>query len=510
MDENKYESIDKIQETVAEDKVVEQKITDYTNIEPTPIKDFSQHATQTSETVVNDDGVIEGNFMDVSQASTSEPYKTAQAPYYSETIKDNNNAKAKDSGFKRFIAGVLVASLIGGPMIGVGSQLAKPLVQNFIQPLFEKTAEIEKESFAFNETAKPDATPLSTNITTTSISPAVAISKAVGPSVVGITSTVTTTDFFNRAYSQQGSGSGIIFNSTQDKVYIVTNNHVIEGATKVVVTLLGDQKVEAKLVGTDEQTDLAVITVEKSSLTKESVNNVVVAKFGDSSTVAVGELAIAIGNPLGEQFSNSVTQGVISGVDRQIQVEDRNLTMLQTDAAINPGNSGGALVNSKGEIIGINTIKYTDSSVEGMGFAIPTNIAKPIIEELVNKGYISRPYLGIVGGNITQEYSEIYALPIGVYVKEVTQGSGAQSAGIKVGDVIIEFGGDKITSMEQLSQLIKQHSVGDKVSVRVIRNGKTAKDLSVVLQDSQSQVSQTQPQQSQDNQQYYYSFPFGR
>jgi serine protease Do len=373
-----------------------------------------------------------------------------------------------------------------------------------------KTADTEKQSNNYTETSKATATPISTNITTTAISPAVAISKAVGPSVVGITTTVTTTDFFNRAYNQEASGSGIIFDSTDDKVYIVTNNHVIEGATKVVVTLLGDQKVEAKLVGTDTQTDLAVITVDKSSLNKESVNNIVVAKFGDSSAVQVGELSIAIGNPLGEQFSNSVTQGVISGVNRKIQVEDRNLTMLQTDAAINPGNSGGALVNSKGEVIGINTVKYTDSTVEGMGFAIPTNIAKPIIEELRNKGYISRPYLGILGTNVTEEYSQVYALPVGVYVSQVTSGGGADNAGIKAGDVITEFNGDKITSMEQLTQLIKQQAVGEKVTIRVIRNGKTAKDFNVVLQDSQAQTTQTQQTQKSKKSQQQYSLPFGQ
>jgi serine protease Do len=147
-----------------------------------------------------------------------------------------------------------------------------------------------------------------------------------------------------------------------------------------------------------------------------------------------------------------------------------------------------------------------------MGFAIPTNIAKPIIEELRNKGYISRPYLGIIGTNVTEEYSQVYALPVGVYVSQVTTGGGADNAGIKAGDVIIEFDGDKITSMEQLTQLIKQHAVGDKVSIRVIRNGKAAKDFNVVLQDSQAQTTQTQQSKqsksSQNGQQY--SFPFGQ
>lgn len=446
---------------------------------------------------IGKDGVIEGNFSDVTQQSNES--KT----YYSETIS-NEKPKSSTSSFKRFIATVLVASIVGGPMIGVGMGLAKPIVENFLVPMITQKETTEKETFAFN---KNIATQLSTNVENTSVSPASVISKNVGPSVIGITSTISVADFFNRATDTQSSGSGIIFNEDNDKIYIVTNNHVIDSAKTVVVTLSGDQKVPASLVGRDAETDLAVISVNKSDMTPESLSKIVIAKFGDSSQLQVGELAVAIGNPLGEQFSNSVTQGIISGLDRKISTTDREYTVIQTDAAINTGNSGGALVNSKSEVIGINTIKLT-SGVEGMGFAIPTNIAKPIIEELMNKGYISRPYLGILMQMVTEQDAKMYDIPVGIMVVNVIENSGAAIAGIQQGDIITNFDGEKITSTEQLSQLIKKHSTGDKVTIKLVRNGKIPLEVSVVLQDSGAKNQTTvTPQNSQNNQQgqkYYY------
>ncbi len=435
----------------------------------------SDTKSKTDIPTIGSDGIIEGNYVDITNQSNGN-----RNSYYSETIK-NDEQTYKHSSFKRFIAGVLIASIIGGPMIGVGMQIGKPFAENIIAPMLAKRNVENKQNFSFvDENIKQ----INTSVEDTSISPAKVIAKNVGPSVVGITSTILTTDFFNRAYNSDSNGSGIIFNIDNEKVYIVTNNHVIEGAKTVVVTLSGDQKVEATIVGGDRQTDLAVISLDKADMTQESIDNLVIAKFGDSSKLEVGELAVAIGNPLGLAFSNSVTQGIISGIDRQIQVEDRNLTMIQTDAAINPGNSGGALVNSKSEVIGINTIKYSDSKVEGMGFAIPTNIAKPIIEELMNNGYISRPYLGIRGNTITEELSQIYNLPIGVLVSTVTPNGPAALAGIQSNDIITEFNGEKITSMDQLTSLLKKYKVSDKVSIGIIRNGSSKTTVTVILKDS--------------------------
>jgi serine protease Do len=217
-------------------------------------------------------------------------------------------------------------------------------------------------------------------------------------------------------------------------------------------------------------------------MSEATLKAIKVAQFGNSDDIQVGEQAVAIGNPLGAEFENSVTQGIISALNRQIQVDDRNLTVIQTDVAINPGNSGGALVNSKGQVIGINSVKINLTEVEGMGFAIPTKVAIPIFEDLIANGAIQRPQLGIKGTNVTQDIGQIYALPTGVYVAEVLKGSSAEAAGIMAKDIITDFNGEKILSMEQLSSLIKACKVGDTVEIRIVRNGKTAKTLNITLQ----------------------------
>lgn len=500
-----------VKETVSEGiKEVEEKIS------ITDIDKSERHKEIDEEEKISDigkDSVIEGSYIDVTETKeevvNNEQLDTTKTSYYSETIINEDKPKNNNSSFKRLIAGILIVSLVGGPMIGFGIGIAKPFSEKVIIPAVMKINDkIENNETKFSFKQNNDTistTQVSTNLETTTVSPGVGIYKSVAPSVVGITSTLQMTDFFNRGYDGQSSGSGIIFNSTDDKIYIVTNNHVIQNATKVAVTLFDNKIVEASLVGADSQTDLAVIYINKADMEQETINNIAVARFGDSSKLEIGEIAIAIGNPLGQTFSSSMSQGIISGLDRQVQVEDRNLTVIQTDAAINPGNSGGALVSSKGEVIGINTIKVTDSEVEGMGFAIPTNIAKPIIEELMKKGYISRPQLGITGIDITEQLSELYQLPIGVYIAKVVQGSSAHIGGIQAGDIIIEFDGEKIISMEQLTQLIKKHSVDDKIQIKVVRNGKSQHNLSVVLQDSNSRNQQSNTQQ---NQQFNFN-PFG-
>lgn len=506
LDKTKYKEIEETK--IKEIKLEETKIKEI-KTEEAITSESEKHDKYYEEKIkipkIGEDGIIEGDFSDMAD-SYNQQSNDSKVHYYSETIS-NEKPKNNTSSFKRFIATVLIASIVGGPMIGVGMGLAKPIAENLLIPMITQKETTQKENFAFNKDTIAEATQLSTNIENTSVSPASVISKNVGPSVIGITSTISVADFFNRATDTQSSGSGIIFNEDNDKIYIVTNNHVIDGAKTVVVTLSGDQKIQANLVGTDLETDLAVISVNKSDMTPESLSKVVIAKFGDSSELQVGELAVAIGNPLGEQFSNSVTQGIISGLDRKISTTDREYTVIQTDAAINTGNSGGALVNSKSEVIGINTIKLT-SGVEGMGFAIPTNIAKPIIEELMNKGYISRPYLGILMQVVTEQDSQMYDIPVGIMVVNVVEGSGASIAGIQQGDIITNFDGEKITSTEQLSQLIKKHKTGDKVAIKLMRNGKIPLEVNVVLQDSgtKSQVTAT-PQKAQNNQQgqnYYY------
>ena len=295
------------------------------------------------------------------------------------------------------------------------------------------------------------------------------IAEVVGPSVVGI---VVKQNFNNNMFSEQESGGGSGFIISDDG-YIVTNSHVIEGASEIQVVLNNGESYMAKVEGMDSKTDLAVIKIDAKNLPK--------AEIGKSADLRVGELAVAIGNPLGLEFQGSVTTGVISALDRSMEVEGRQYTLVQTDAAINPGNSGGPLVNQYGYVIGINTVKISSSATEGMGFAIPIDIAMPIIEELIEKGYVSgRPQIGIEILNITEIMSVQYNLPVGVYVKNVTLGSSGAKAGIKPKDVIIKADGKTVTTAEGLNDIKDTHKVGDSMKLTIVRDGKTI-DITVIL-----------------------------
>ena len=288
------------------------------------------------------------------------------------------------------------------------------------------------------------------------------IAEAVGPSVVGV---VIKHSFNDSIFSEQeaGSGSGIIISSDG---YIVTNSHVIEGASAIYVVLNNGENYSARVVGMDTKTDIAVIKIDAKNLAK--------AELGKSSDLKVGELAVAIGNPLGLEFQGSVTAGVISALDRSMEVDGRKYTLVQTDAAINPGNSGGPLVNKYGYVIGINTVKISSSATEGMGFAIPIDIALPIIEELIEKGYVSgRPQIGIEIINITEAMSMQYNVPVGVYVVNVVFGSAAEKAGIKSGDIIIKADGISVSTAEMLNDVKDKYKVGDTLTLTIVREGIT-------------------------------------
>ncbi|MFD3155405.1 S1C family serine protease [Haloimpatiens sp. FM7330] len=300
------------------------------------------------------------------------------------------------------------------------------------------------------------------------------VAKEVGPSVVGVS------NHAENFYGSQlkGSGSGIIFDKNG---YIVTNYHVIEGASKITVKLSNGKTYDAKLIGSDPRTDLAVIKIDGS--------NFPAAKFGDSSKVKVGDIAIAIGNPLGDEFAGSVTSGIISAVNRKMTVGEAEYKVLQTDAAINPGNSGGALCNENGEIIGINSLKIgTNKNAEGMGFAITMNSAKGIIDSLMKYGQVARPELGITGASVESRDGKIK----GVGIQSVIPGSGAEKAGLSSGDVILEFDDKKISSVEEIRSTIEKHKIGDKINCKIYRNGKT-KNIKIQLSDS-SKINSTENQ----------------
>lgn len=306
----------------------------------------------------------------------------------------------------------------------------------------------------------------------------VEIARQVGPAVVGIVATSQSANSIFLIPSQsQSSGSGIIISSDG---YIVTNNHVVNGATSLKVILNTKEEYDAKLVGVDAQTDIAVIKIEASGLTS--------AVLGNSGDVEVGELAVAIGNPLGQELAGTVTTGIISATNRTVTVDDVEYTLLQTDAAINNGNSGGALVNAYGEVIGINSVKMASTGVEGLGFAIPSDIAKPIINDLMTVGYVQgRPVIGINGWrNITKDMSLYYKLPVGIYVTSVVEFSAAEKAGIRPGDVIVKYNGEKVETVDELNALRDQNKVGDTVTLTIVRDDKTI-DISLALGEDKPQ-----------------------
>lgn len=298
------------------------------------------------------------------------------------------------------------------------------------------------------------------------------IAEQVGPSVVGVINKTTIQPqryydpFSGRYYYssdpsqsgqtvEQGSGSGIIF---KDDGYIVTNQHVIDGASEISVILNTGDEFTATLIGQDAKTDLAVLKIDASK------TQLTAATLGDSTSVQVGETAVAIGNPMGQEFSGSVTAGIISAVNRTMTIENRTYNLLQTDAAINSGNSGGALINQYGEIIGINSVKLSSSDIEGMGFAIAISEAKPIIDDLMSAGYVTgRPLVGI----------GIKDTGYGLFIGSVSEGSGAEEAGLKVNDMIIEVDGKKVSSTDEVNEIRDTKKAGDYLTFKILRDGET-------------------------------------
>ena len=298
--------------------------------------------------------------------------------------------------------------------------------------------------------------------------------KKVSPAVVGITTKVYNRDMFNRkVLVGEGVGSGVIFDKAG---YIVTNNHVVGTAKTVIVSLADGQSTEGTVVGRDAKTDLAVVKI--------NMDNLPVAEFGDSDSLQVGEPAIAIGNPLGLEFQGTVTVGVISSLNRTIGAEGQSMKLIQTDAAINPGNSGGALVDADGKVIGINSAKISQEGVEGLGFAIPINAARPILQDLITNGKVVRPYLGLYG--LDQQMAARFGMQLnaqGIYVYRVVPGGPLDQAGLQHGDVIVKLDGTDVKDFASLQSVMDKHKVGDSVTVDYTRNGMN-REATIVLQES--------------------------
>jgi serine protease Do len=400
-----------------------------------------------------------------------------------ETTKETKTVKKeKKSKFKGFLTTVS-AGVIGSVLtLAIAPQLGF-LTEN------TTTSSVQEATMSKQTKTKTDASETPNVQQVSSTSSIADIVEQTSQAIVGITNIQSSSQYFTPEGSNQngsetsqevesGTGSGVIYQVTDDALYIVTNNHVIEDATKIEVTLFNEEVVSAELVGTDSLTDIAVLTVSGSYDIKP-------LSFGDSDSLRTGDEVIAIGNPLGLDLYGTVTQGIVSAVNRTIDVSTSagtwEMNVIQTDAAINPGNSGGALINSAGQLVGINSMKIFDDEVEGLGFAIPSNDVKTIVEELTKNGQIVRPYLGVSMANLT-EIPQFYLQNIagdvteGVIITNIDPSGSAAKAGLEVKDIIVAINGEKVTDTDDLRKyLYTKLSVGDKVTIEYYRNGKLNK-----------------------------------
>lgn len=410
---------------------------------------------------------------EVSQIPEPQP---TPAQLYTENVLHPKIKKKKGGGAKLVvgvICGALVGSLLSTTLV-IGLYSVNPAGSNNVATIFESSrTRPTVETTQISTVVGNDGQELSTR----------EIAKTVGPAVVGISCTVVYPNYFFGG-TQQGisSGSGIIIS---DSGHIVTNYHVIEGASDIKVKFSNGEEYPATVVGGDEQTDLAVIKIDP-------VDAMRVAILGDSDLVEVGDRAIAIGNPLGDELFGTVTQGTISGKNRTVTVDNREMSLLQTDAAINPGNSGGALINAYGEVIGINSVKISGSSSgsssEGLGFAIPINEAKSVVNDLITYGYVTgRPLIGVNIQQITSDIAYYSNLPVdhGLYVMSVTAGGAADKAGIQRGDIILALDGQEVRTSSELNAIRDKHKAGDTVDMEIDRNGKRM-TISITLAEDSS------------------------
>lgn len=398
-------------------------------------------------------------------------------------------------------AGVTIAlAVIFGLVAAVVFQAANFAADRFLNTGKSSVQIKTTDSVNLQETASDDST-ADKVLSDSENGTVAAVAQASMPSVVAIT-TVSVQEipsFFgysSHQYKSASTGSGIIVGDNDDELLIATNNHVVDGATTLSVCFIGDDvanaetetvnagdngdlnvedAVSAKIKGTDADNDLAVVAVKKSDIPEDTLNQIKIAQIGSSDDLAVGQQVVAIGNALG--YGQSVTSGWISALNRTISTDDgtNSTGLIQTDAAINPGNSGGALLNMKGELIGINSAKYADSAVEGMGYAIPISKAKPILEELMNRetrekvDSSKKGYLGVSLANLTTEAIEMYNMPTGAFVRSVEDDSPAQEAGICKGDIIVKFDGQKVSDGDDLLDKLQYYKSGEKIEAVIAR-----------------------------------------
>ena len=408
--------------------------------------------------------------------------------------------RRNQNSFQKKAGTTIALAVIFGLVAAVVFQAANFAADRFLNTGKSSVQIKTTDSVDLQETASDDST-ADKVLSDSENGTVAAVAQASMPSVVAIT-TVSVQEipsFFgysSRQYKSASTGSGIIVGDNDDELLIATNNHVVDGATTLSVCFIGDDvanaetetvnagdngdlnvedAVSAKIKGTDADNDLAVVAVKKSDIPEDTLNQIKIAQIGSSDDLAVGQQVVAIGNALG--YGQSVTSGWISALNRTISTDDgtNSTGLIQTDAAINPGNSGGALLNMKGELIGINSAKYADSAVEGMGYAIPISKAKPILEELMNRetrekvDSSKKGYLGVSLASLTTEAIEMYNMPTGAFVRSVEDDSPAQEAGICKGDIIVKFDGQKVSDGDDLLDKLKYYKSGEKIEAVIAR-----------------------------------------
>lgn len=408
--------------------------------------------------------------------------------------------RRNQNSFQKKAGATIALAVIFGLVAAVVFQAANFAADRFLNTGKSSVQIKTTDSVDLQETASDDST-ADKVLSDSENGTVAAVAQASMPSVVAIT-TVSVQEipsFFgysSHQYKSASTGSGIIVGDNDDELLIATNNHVVDGATTLSVCFIGndvanaetetvnagdngdlnvEDAVSAKIKGTDADNDLAVVAVKKSDIPEDTLNQIKIAQIGSSDDLAVGQQVVAIGNALG--YGQSVTSGWISALNRTISTDDgtNSTGLIQTDAAINPGNSGGALLNMKGELIGINSAKYADSAVEGMGYAIPISKAKPILEELMNRetrekvDSSKKGYLGVSLANLTTEAIEMYNMPTGAFVRSVEDDSPAQEAGICKGDIIVKFDGQKVSDGDDLLDKLQYYKSGEKIEAVIAR-----------------------------------------
>ena len=403
--------------------------------------------------------------------------------YEDESVKKKKEKKPRRKrdfhGFGTKIAKCVAIALVFGLVAGTAFEGSSYFFGKVLGK-DQATAEITKQSPTLNKATAADTSATAKSGDAATVVDVSGIVSNVMPSIVAITN-MSETQYQNwfgqtQNYESESAGSGIIVSQDDEYLYIATNNHVVADSNSITVQFSDDSTVTAEVKGTDSGDDLAVVAVKLSDIEQDTLEKIKVATIGDSDALNAGQSAIAIGNALG--YGQSVTTGVISALNREVSVTDEDTgtsttsELIQTDAAINPGNSGGALLNLNGEVIGINSIKYSDTSVEGMGYAIPINTASPIIEKLINREVVDdsqTAYLGISGVDVSSSVASTYNMPEGVYVYQVVKDSAADQAGLAQGDIITAFDGTKVGSTSELEEQMKYYAAGTQVEVTIQR-----------------------------------------